>query len=175
MAKTSVESLGSRILVAGIGNRLMGDDGFGPRVIDLLSTFDIPNSVDLRDFGTAGLTIATDLEEYDLVIFLDSADVEGGPGVIFKTGVVVEGGLDDMAEISRFTLHEVGLEGLLRFSKAIGTLPSKVILIGCKPKAVGPSLELSSEVEEATHRAAEMVQNTLKQILSERKKGDSKD
>ena len=80
-----------------------------------------------------------------------------------------------MAEISRFTLHEVGLEGLLRFSKAIGTLPSKVILIGCKPKAVGPSLELSSEVEEATHRAAEMVQNTLKQILSERKKGDSKD
>ena len=165
MAKKSEESLGSRILVAGIGNRLMGDDGFGPRVIDLLSTFDVPKGVDLRDFGTAGLTIATDLEEYDLAIFLDSADVEGEPGVIFKTEVVVEGGLDEMAEISRFSLHEVGLEGLLRFSKAIGTLPSKVILIGCKPKVVEPSLELSFEVEEATHRAAKMVSDTLSQYV----------
>ncbi len=165
MAKKSEESLRSRILVAGIGNRLMGDDGFGPRVIDLLSAFDIPKGVDFRDFGTAGLTIATDLEEYELVIFLDSADVEGEPGEIFMTEVAVEGGLDDMAEISRFTLHEVGLEGLLRFSKAIGTIPSKVILIGCKPKVVWPSLELSPEVEEATHRAAEMVLDTLSQYV----------
>lgn len=165
MVKKSEKSLGSRILVAGIGNRLMGDDGFGPRVVDLLSTFDVPKGVDLRDFGTAGLTIATDLDEYDLAIFLDSADVEGEPGVIFKTEVVVEGGLDDMAEISRFSLHEVGLDGLLRFSKAIGTLPSKVILIGCKPKVVEPSLELSFEVEEATHRAAEMVLDALSQYV----------
>ena len=165
MAKKSEESSGSRILVAGIGNRLMGDDGFGPRVIDLLSEFDISESVDIRDFGTAGLTIATDLEEYDLVIFLDSADVEGEPGVLFKTEVAVEGDLDDMAEISRFSLHEVGLEGLLRFSKAIGTIPSKVILIACKPKVVEPSLEISPEVEEATRRVAEMVLDILSQYI----------
>jgi hydrogenase maturation protease len=170
MAQTSGESVEPRILVAGIGNRLMGDDGFGPRVIDLLSSAVVPASVDLRDFGTAGLTIATELEEYDLVIFLDSADVEGEPGVIFKTEVVVEGGLDDMPGISRFTLHEVGLEGLLEFSKAMGTLPSKVILIGCKPKSVSPGLELSKELEEATHRAADMVLDTLQHYLSERGK-----
>ncbi len=169
MVKNSEKSIGSRILVAGIGNRLMGDDGFGPRVIDLLSTFGIPKGVVLRDFGTAGLTIASDLEEYDLAIFLDSADVEGEPGVIFKTEMVVEGGLDDMAEISRFSLHEVGLEGLLRFSKAIGTIPSKVILVGCKPKVIEPSLELSPEVEEATHRAAEMVLDTLSRFVRMKK------
>ncbi len=162
MAKKSEESLGSRILVAGIGNRLMGDDGFGPRVIDLLSAFDVPKNVDLRDFGTAGLTIATDLEEYDLVIFLDSADVEGEPGKIFKTEVIVEGGLDDMAEISRFTLHEVGLEGLLRFARAIGTLPRRVLFIGCKPKVVAPSLDLSPEVKRAAHRAVGMVLDVVK-------------
>jgi hydrogenase maturation protease len=96
---------------------------------------------------------------------LDSADVEGGPGKIFKTEVMVEGELENMAEISRLTLHEIGLEGLLRFSKAIGTLPLKAILIGCRPKVVEPSLELSAEVEEATQRAAEMVLDTLSQYV----------
>ena len=46
-----------RILVAGVGNRLMGDDGFGPRVTDVLTNYHLPGYVDLRDFGTAGITI----------------------------------------------------------------------------------------------------------------------
>jgi len=151
-----------KILVAGVGNRLMGDDGFGSRVIDLLASTRIPQNVELRDLGTAGLTIATDLNEYELVIFLDSMDMEGDPGRLHLTEMNVKEGLDDVTELAKVTLHEAGLEGLLRFSKAIGTLPPKVILIGCKPKALGPSLELSPEVEEATYRAVYMVLNILK-------------
>ena len=60
-----------KVLVAGVGNRLMGDDGFGPRVIDVLSNYSIPDHVELRDVGTAGITIATDLSDYDEIIFLD--------------------------------------------------------------------------------------------------------
>ena len=146
-----------RVLVAGIGNRLMGDDGFGPRVIDLLSSINVPDNVELRDFGTAGLTIATDLEEFDLVIFLDSMQMEGEYGHLFKTQLVVEENLEDIGELARTSLHEVGLEGLLRFSKAIGTLPAEVYLIGCKPKNIEPSLDLSSEVEKASHKAVDMV------------------
>lgn len=135
----------------------MGDDGFGPRVVDLLSSVPLPRNVEVRDFGTAGLTIATDLAEYRLAIFLDSMDMEGRPGRLVRTELVVEEGLDGMAELARLSLHEVGLEGLLRFSKAIGTLPPRVILIGCKPKATRPGLDLSQEVEEAAHRAVDMV------------------
>lgn len=155
-----------KILVAGVGNRLMGDDGFGPRVTDLLSMIPLPKVVEVRDIGTAGLTIATDLSDYDLVVFIDSMNIEGEPGRLYKSDIVVEGSLEDTAELSRFTLHEVGLEGLLKFSKAIGALPPRVVLIGCKPKAFGPSLDLSPDVEDAIHRAAEMAIATVEDYLS---------
>jgi hydrogenase maturation protease len=150
-----------KILIAGVGNRLMGDDGFGPRVIDLLSNHPLPKNVEIRDVGTAGITIATDLSDYNEIIFIDSMNLEGQPGKIVMDSVKVENKDDDLSELAKSTLHEVGLEGLLRFSKIIGTLPSKVLLIGCKPKKIDVSLELSPEVEEATVFAAEMVINYL--------------
>jgi hydrogenase maturation protease len=151
-----------KILVAGVGNRLMGDDGFGPRVIDLLTNYTVPQNVELRDVGTAGITIATDLSDYDEIIFLDSMNLEGEPGRLVMDSVKVENDDDDLSELAKTTLHEVGLEGLLRFSKKIGTLPSKVLLIGCKPKKIEVSLDLSPEVEDATNRAAKMVLNYIK-------------
>jgi hydrogenase maturation protease len=153
-----------KILIAGVGNRLMGDDGFGPRVIDLLSKSVFPENVELRDVGTAGITIATDLSDYDAVIFLDSKNMEGKPGKVEKSKLKVIGDIDDISELAKTTLHEVGLEGLIRFSKSIGTLPSDVILIGCKPKSISVSLDLSPEVEEATIIAANMVKNIIEKM-----------
>ena len=146
---------------------MMGDDGFGPRVIDLLSATPMPMNVEIRDIGTAGVTIATDLSGYGLVVFLDSMDLEGEPGQLQKSKIKVEDDGGDVAELSRFTLHEVGLEGLLKFAKAIGVLPPKVILIGCKPKSLGPTLELSPEVEGALNTAAEMTISTVEDYLKE--------
>jgi hydrogenase maturation protease len=160
------ETVAPRILVAGIGNRLRGDDGFGPRVVDLLSSSKLPDGVVTRDFGTAGLTIATELSDYDVAIFLDSAEFEGEPGNIQKSRLKVESGIDDSAELARLTLHEVGLEGLLKFSKSIETLPEKVYLIGCKPRVLVPTLELSPEVESAVEEAASIVMDMVSGLLS---------
>ena len=161
-----------RILVAGIGNRLIADDGFGPRVVDLLSERELPDVVEVRDFGTAGITIATDLADYDAVIFIDSMDHDGEPGSLYKSRLVVEEGVEDIAELARLTLHEVGLEGLLRFSQSIGTLPEDIYLIGCKPKTLEPSLELSTEVEAALEKALAIVEEILKKILEKMDFGD---
>jgi hydrogenase maturation protease len=160
-----IEGSSPRVLVAGIGNRLIADDGFGPRVVDLLSDRELPDHVEVRDFGTAGMTIATDLVDYDAVIFIDSADHAGEPGSLFRSRLVVEEGVEDVAELARLTLHEVGLEGLLQFSKSIGTLPDDIFLIGCKPKTLTPSLELSPEVEAALERAVAIVDEILDNIL----------
>ena len=154
-----------RILVAGIGNRLIGDDGFGPRVVDLLSERDLPENVEIRDFGTAGITIATDLADYEAAIFLVSMDHDGEPGSLNKSRLVVEESIVNVAELARLSLHEAGLEGLLRFSKSIGTLPGTVFLIGCKPKTIEPSLDLSPKVEAALERASVMVEEVLEKIL----------
>lgn len=149
------------ILVAGVGNRLMGDDGFGPRVTDILESMNLPDYVEVRDVGTAGITIATDLSDYDFVIFLDTMNMDGDFGKLRKSRLAVKEGINDISELAKTTLHEVGLEGLLRFSKTIGTLPPKVVLIGCKPKNITVSLDLSPEVEESTFKAANMVLNLI--------------
>lgn len=148
-------------MVAGVGNRLMGDDGFGPRVIDLLTNMPLPGGIEVRDVGTAGITIATDLADFDVVIFVDTIDVDRPVGSVSVTRLEVKDSGGDVSELARMTLHEVGLEGLLRFSKAIGTLPERAFLVGCKPSRLDPSLELSSEVEEATERAAKLVLELL--------------
>jgi hydrogenase maturation protease len=125
----------------------------------------LPDNVEARDFGTAGMTIATDLADYDAVIFIDSADHGGEPGSLSKSRLLVEEGVDDIGELARLTLHEAGLEGLLKFSKSIGTLPEDVFLVGCKPKKLEPSLELSPEVESALEKAVAIVNEILKKIL----------
>ena len=160
MSQSEQSSQTRRILIAGVGSRLRGDDGFGPRVIDLLSARPLPENVELRDIGTADITIATDLSEYDVVIFLDSMEMEGEPGLLRRVEVEV-GDIDDAGELARATLHEVGLEGLLKFSKGIGALPPRVVLVGCKPKDLGPSLKLSDEVERTAHKAVDMVLEIL--------------
>ena len=161
MCESNASSRGERILVAGVGNRLMGDDGFGPRVIDLLLSVTLPENVEVRDIGTAGLTIATDLIEYNLVIFLDSMKMKDKPGGLSRVEINIEDINEDIGDLARVTLHEVGLEGLLKFSKAIGTLPPRVILVGCEPKDLSSGLELSDEVERATHQAVVMVLEIL--------------
>lgn len=152
------------ILVAGIGNRLIADDGFGPRVIDLLNERELPNTVEARDFGTAGMTIATDLADYDAVIFIDSMDHEGKPGTLRRSRLEIQKGDTDVTELARLTLHEAGLEGLLRFSHAIGTLPEEIYLVECKPKTIEPSLDLSPEVEAALEKAITNIEEILENI-----------
>ena len=117
------------------------------------------------------MTIATDLADYDAVIFIDSMDREGEPGSLYKSKLVVQEGDADVTELARLTLHEAGLEGLLRFSQAIGTLPEDIYLVGCKPKTIEPSLDLSAEVEAALEKALIIVEELLEKIQEKTGKG----
>ena len=151
-----------KTIIAGIGNRLLSDDGFGPRVIDLLNQLELPTHIDTRDMGTAGLTIASDLSDYQRVIFLDAMEMEGIPGRIEKNRLKIKNSADEIIGLSRMTLHDAKLEGLLKFAKVINTLPEDVILIGCKPKSLEIGLILSDEVEAATHEAVKIILELIK-------------
>jgi hydrogenase maturation protease len=157
----------TRILIAGIGNRLMGDDGFGPRVIDLLDLVELPSNVDTRDFATAGLTVATELEKYDAVIFIDTINLMENPGELHVIDISEIGAIEDSMVKPRASLHDVGLPGLLRLAQAMGTIPPRVFLIGCEPKSIAQSLELSEEVGRAAQSAVGMVLNVLSTLVKE--------
>ncbi len=151
-----------KVIVAGIGNRLMGDDGFGPRVIDILSSTPVPEWVDLRDAGTSGQSLAYDLDEYGAVIFVDCMVTGLGPGVLSRFEVAAEGiGEEELRDPARASPHEGGLAGLIGYSRAIGTLPPRVFLVGCEPVNVSPHFGLSEEVEGAAQEAAREILSLL--------------
>ena len=159
-----------KILVAGIGNVLMSDDGFGPSVVELLQSRNVSKSVELRDMGTAGLTVATELDGFDIVIFIDSMETNADPGTVKQFEIdLATIDSSEAAELSKLTVHEVGLEGLLKFSKAIGTLPERVFLFGCAPERLSLGYGLSPKVEMAAKVATEKILELL-EILEKKSK-----
>lgn len=117
----------------------------------------------LWDFGTAGLTVASDLSEYDFIIFLDAVEGGGEPGTLYKREITVEEvSVEGVTDLITLSLHEAGLEGLLKLAKALGTLPPRSIIIGCEPKSVELGLELSEEVEAAAKKAVSIVMEILR-------------
>ena len=72
-----------RVFIAGIGNKYMGDDGFGPKVVEELLSEEIPSGVEVRDVGLCGITLAPELADYDMVIFVDAVNMDSKPGTIY--------------------------------------------------------------------------------------------
>ena len=153
-----------RILIAGVGNILCGDDGFGPRVIEELSKRKLPSNVDLIDYGLSIFKILLDLKDYDLVIFVDTISRGGRAGEIYviKPSLEYSSSKEDVLRIS---LHEPDLEKLLVMAKILKVLPKEVIIVGCQPKRLSEGLEMSEEVKKAVKKAVEVVLEILKEKM----------
>jgi hydrogenase maturation protease len=162
----------SYILVAGLGNKYMGDDGFGPRVIETLLSKDLPENVEAQDVGLCGITLAPDLMDYDHVIFIDAVHKGGKPGTIYRIEIkaeeVEELKSDEAMNSFTFSVHETRLEELLLFAKTIGTLPSTVTVIGCEILDTQLGEKMSQDVATAVPRVVEFILDEL-QRCSERK------
>ncbi len=147
-----------KILIAGIGDLLRCDDGFGPRVINKLENMSLPNNVVVKDYGTSGLDLIFDLGNYDEVIFVDAIDFEGRAGEIKiiepKPRKITE---KEIVGVINFSLHEIDLEKIIELALSLNILPKRTIIIGCKPKDLSFGLKLSEEVEKAIDRTIEII------------------
>ena len=154
-----------KILIAGLGNKYMGDDGFGPRVIEALMTRNLPEDVEARDAGLCGVTLAPDLNDYEFVIFVDAVEQGEKSGTIYRSEIkkeqVKELKLADTMNSFTLSVHETRLEELLLFAKTIGTLPPTTIVIGCEVREVKLGDALSQAVEAAVPIAVELVLDEL--------------
>jgi hydrogenase maturation protease len=158
-----------KILVAGMGNILRGDDGFGIRVIEELSNnhkFD--NGVDLYEAGIGGISLAQELMNgYDAMIMIDAVEKHAEPGTVF----VLEP-LDNRVEIENLQLHQTMVDmhyadpsKVLLLAKALNVCPPTVYLVGCQPEYVEDAIEgLRPRVERAIPHAVKEVISLLKQL-----------
>jgi hydrogenase maturation protease len=157
-----------QILVAGIGNAWMRDDGFGGHVAKALEQRQLPAGVSVFDFGTGGLDLAYEvMRGYDALVLVDVSRQGGEPGTLY----VLE---PDPAEITTIedgelvSPHGMDPKTVLRFVKTVGGWPGKVVVVACEPEAGEEmGLELSPEVAGAVERATELVLETLAELRSD--------
>jgi hydrogenase maturation protease len=152
-----------QILVAGIGNVFLGDDGFGGKVAQKLEQRELPAGVTVVDFGTGGLDLAYEvMRGYDALVLIDVSRQGEPPGTLYvmePDPAEVEGGIEDGTVIDP---HAMDPQTVLRFVKTVGGWPGKVVVIACEPASEGEmEMGLSVAVEGAVDRAVELVLETV--------------
>jgi hydrogenase maturation protease len=131
------------LLVLGLGNVLLEDDGVGSAAISLLlDRFEPPPEVRVFDGGTLGLSLLPYLEMSDAVILVDAVRADGAPGALVR----LDG--DDVAPAvaTRLSPHQVGVADLLDGARWLGRYPARVALLGLIPESMELSVGLSPVV-----------------------------
>ena len=158
-----------QILVAGIGNAFLGDDGFGPNVARELEKRELPSGVKVFDFGTGGLDLAYEvMRGYDALVLVDVSRQGEPPGTLYvmePDPADVEGGIEDGAAIDP---HSMDPQTVLRFVKTVGGWPGKVVVVACEPSELKEmQWGLTEPVQEAVERAVELVAQTVGELRTD--------
>ncbi|HEX2054696.1 MAG TPA: hydrogenase maturation protease [Actinomycetota bacterium] len=161
--------LADRILVAGIGNIWMKDDGFGGAVAKKLNEGSLPKGVTVTDFGIGGLDLAYELQGgFAALVLIDISRQGGEPGTLYVMEVDEDEIEGDIQDGMMMDPHGMDPQTVLRFIKSTGAWPGKVVIIACEPKEVGDfGLGLSPEIEAAVDRAVSLVLETITELQNE--------
>jgi len=159
-----------KILIAGIGNIFLADDGFGVEVAARLAKQTFSPGVRVGDFGIRGFDLAYALMEgYETTILVDAFPGEGQPGALF----VVEPDLQDLdsAETQPGFIepHAMNPINVLRMAMNMGGELKRVLLVGCVPATLGPeegAMGLSEPVAAAVDEAVKLIDSLVTRILA---------
>lgn len=162
-----------QILVAGVGNAFLCDDGFGGAVAQRLEGRGVPAGVTVMDFGTGGLDLAYEvMRGYDALVIVDVSRQGGEPGTLYVLEPEedeVEGGIEDGEAINP---HGMDPKTVLRFVKSVGGWPGKVVIVACEPASVEKmEMELSEDVAAVVDRAVDSVLEQIAELQSNRAYG----
>ena len=148
----------ARIAVIGLGNVLMGDDGFGPYAAHLLErSFAWPADVQVAELGTQGLDLTPYVRGAEALIVLSSVHRGGAPGVLHRLGrdEVMDPGLPEREPALRHSPYEPGVRGLVLTLEFTGGAPRDVWVVGAEPESVELDGGLSDRVRPALQRAVD--------------------
>jgi hydrogenase maturation protease len=148
------------VLVLGIGNLVMSDDGVGVKVVQQLQReYRFSENVEIMDGGTLGLDLLPKLEGIDHLIVVDAVETGRKPGTCIRlTGEELPIALE-----TKISPHQMGLKDLLSVARLLGHSPGEMVLIGVQPGSIEMDLDLTPEV-------AVMLQVLVDNVLDELKK-----
>ncbi|NOX62060.1 MAG: HyaD/HybD family hydrogenase maturation endopeptidase [Chloroflexi bacterium] len=132
------------ILLLGLGNILLQDEGLGVRALErLLELYRLPENILAIDGGVMGLDLLHYLEGVEKLLILDAVQMGKPPGTLVR----LEGDEAPAALAVKMSMHQVGLQELLAVSQFRGTLPPELVLWGMEPQSMSPGLTLSETVQ----------------------------
>jgi len=150
-----------QIGVLGVGNTLLGDDGFGPCCVQrFMELYQIPDNVHVLDGGTSALFLAPFLDDLDVLYVVDTVSGDGDPGTIhcFSEEQLAAGDLQ-----RRMSPHQVGLMEILELCRLRDTAPDVVEMLTVIPKDMSVKMGLSSKVEPAVVKVIALLVERLAQ------------
>jgi hydrogenase maturation protease len=159
-----------KVLVAGIGNIFLGDDGFGVEVASRLTNQSFPPGIRVTDFGIRGLDLAYALMDgYETTILVDAYPGDGEPGTLF----VIEPDLKDLNSVGTqqgfVEPHAMNPVNVLRMATSMGAQLKRILLVGCVPATLGPEegqMGLSDPVTAAVGEAVKLVESLVARVLA---------
>jgi hydrogenase maturation protease len=161
-----------RVLVAGLGNVLLGDDGFGCEVARrLVATQVWPETVRIADFGIRGVHLALELigEQYDLAIFIDAAPRGERPGTVYVIEPILAATPDGSAlhiagsgVSGQVDGHNMTPDAVLGWLSKLGGVPPRVVVVGCEPAKIEDGIGLSDAVSNAVGTAVTTVSDIIR-------------
>jgi hydrogenase maturation protease len=149
-----------KILILGVGNLLLRDDGFGVHVINSLQGTALPANVELLEAGTVSHQLIPLLHDIDHLIVIDVVEAGDAPGSLFRFSP------DDMRFPieQKASLHQISLIDVLNMAALTGRKP-KTVIIGVQPKDVSSwSMELNDELVAVIPRVKELIFEELNKI-----------
>jgi hydrogenase maturation protease len=144
-----------RVLVAGIGNIFLRDDGFGVEVAHALEDVTLPNWVQIADYGIRGMHLAYDLMGgYDTTILIDALPRGEAPGTVY---LLEPDAMSDLPVNPALDAHGMQPDAVFRLLKMLGGDAGRVLVVGCEPATVEEGIGLSAPVSDAVGEAVRLV------------------
>ena len=158
-----------KILVAGMGNVLRGDDGFGIRVVESLSAdYDLHEGVEIYEAGIGGIGLVQELMGgFDALILVDAIDKGAEPGTLFVVEPRMDQPYADPLKLhqSLVDMHYADPSKVILLAKALNVCPPKVFLVGCQPEHVDDAVEgLRPPVERAVPLAVKEILSLINEL-----------
>jgi hydrogenase maturation protease len=150
-----------KIVILGVGNLLLSDEGVGVHVANELMKMELPPAVTVIEGGTDGFGLLNVITEADRLIVIDAVKGAGAPGSIYRFNI------DEIQSCPsgfKTSVHQIGILEVISLSGLIGKTP-RTTIIGIEPKSLGIGMELSAEIKAKIPRIIELIKEELKRII----------
>ena len=136
------KSITSKTLILGVGNPLRGDDGIGPKIIELLQKESLPTSIHILDGGTDGLNLIEEIKPYPKAIIIDAVNMKAKPGTIraFSPEEVTM-----IVSSDALSTHGFGLAEVVSLMQSLG-VKTELTIIGIQPQNIEFGMGLSDVI-----------------------------